>query len=110
MQSPTADGLIGMVQDLTKELDNYLSRSSEPAEAVAHILNLCKQMRAMEINGTVHYWLGVIEQHARRIASPGTGPRTVGYFPASDAYWGIRLRKDIDSLRSQLMGVRSAAH
>jgi hypothetical protein len=103
MESPDVESLISMVQDLTKELDNYVSGSSKRSEAVSHILNVCEQIRTKEIDGTVHYWLGVIEQHAKRIGSSGTRRGTVGYFPASEAYSGIRLRVGIHSLRTQVM-------
>jgi hypothetical protein len=103
MEPPDANGIISMVQDLNKELDSYLSGSSKRAEAVSHILNVCKQIRTKEIDGTVHYWLGIIEQNARRIGNASTRRRTAGYFPASEAYSGIRLRLGIHSLRTQVM-------
>jgi len=103
MESPDVEALLGMVKDLDSALDKCLAGSSKPSEAVPHILETCQQMRAKKITALVHYWLGAIEQHARLIGSPGTRLGTVGHFPASDAYWGIRLRKDIHSLRTQLM-------
>ncbi len=103
MESPDVEALLGMVKDLDSALDECSAGSSKPSEAVPHILETCQQMRAKKINSTVHYWLGAIEQHARQIGNPSTRLGTVGYFPASDAYWGIRLRNDIHSLRAQLM-------
>ena len=102
MESLDTDSLISMVQHLNKELDSYLSGSSKRSEAVSHILNLCMQIRAKEIDGTLDYWLGIIEQNARRIGNASTRRRTAGYFPASKAYSGIRLRLGIHSLRTQV--------
>jgi len=103
MESPDVEVLLGMVKDLDSALDRCSAGSSKPFEAVPHILETCQRMRTKQITALVHYWLGAIEQHARQIGSPSTRLGTVGHFPASDAYWGIRLRKDIHSLRTQLM-------
>jgi len=103
MESLDVEVLLGMVKDLDMALDRCLADGSQDCEAIPRILETCQQMRAKEITGPIHYWLGAIEQHARRIGNPGARSGTDAHFLPSDAYWRIRLRKDIVSLRTQLV-------
>ena len=103
MDSLDIEVLLGMVKDLDMALDGCLADATQAQDAIPRILETCRQMRAKEITGPIHYWLGAIEQHARRIGNPGARSGTDAHFLPSDAYWRIRLRKDIYSLRTQLV-------
>jgi hypothetical protein len=110
VDSPDVELFLNMVKDLDLELDRCLSGVSKPLEAASLILETCQRMRAKELTGPIHYLLGAIEQHARRISNPSKRPETDRRFLGSDTYWSIRLRKDIRALRGQLMGTRNAVN
>lgn len=108
MDSPDVELFLNMVKDLDLELDKCLSGVSKPLEAAALVLETCQRMRAKELTGPIHYLLGAIEQHARRIGNPSKRPETDTRFFGSDTYWSVRLRNDIHALRGQLMSARNA--
>ncbi len=109
-KAPEAEILLGMVTDLRRELDRYLTGASLPSDAASHILETCKQMRTREMNGALHYWLGAIEYHARQIGNPPKRSGTDGESRAPGSLLGIQLLKDIDHLRAHLTGARSGVH
>jgi len=106
MKSPDLEILLGLVKTLDRELDRYLAGTSDPSDAAAVILETCKKIRAKELTGQVHYLVGAIEQHARQIGNQNKRSGSDTQFLASDAYWGVRLRKDISYLRTELMDAR----
>jgi hypothetical protein len=111
MESPDVEVLLSMVKDLDTELGRYLAGSTQACEAVPHILDACKQIRAKEIDGPMHYWVGAIEHHARQIGNPRQQSGDDGLpFAADECVLSIQLLQDIYYLRRQLMGGRSSIH
>jgi hypothetical protein len=110
METADTEALLGLVKDLDKVLDRYLSGSDEACIVVPQILKTCEQMRAQAPGAAVKYWLGAIEHHAREIASPRKREGADAHFLASSGFLNVQLLKDIYYLRTQLMSARAAVH
>jgi hypothetical protein len=110
METPDTEALLGLVKDLDKALDRYLSGSDEACVVVPQILKTCEQMRAQEPGAAVKYWLGAIEHHAREIASPRKREGADAHFLDSTGFLNVQLLKDIYYLRTQLMRAGTAVH
>jgi hypothetical protein len=110
MAIPDTEALLGLVKDLDKVLDRYLSGCDEPCVAVPQILKTCEQMRAQEPGAAVKYWLGAIEHHAREIANPRKREGADADFLTSSGFLNIQILKDIYYLRTQLMNARATVH
>lgn len=110
MANPDSEALLGLVKDLDKVLDRYLSGCDEPCVAIPKILKTCEQMRAQAPGAAVEYWLGAIEHHAREIANPRKREGADAHFLTSSGFLNIQILKDIYYLRTQLMNARATVH
>ena len=104
------EALLGLVKDLDKAVDRYLSGSEQACVAAPQILKTCGQMRELAPTAAVEYWLGAIEHHAREIANPRKREGADAHFLASNGFLGVQLLKDIYYLRTQVMSARAAVH
>ncbi|MFZ1910118.1 MAG: hypothetical protein WAU52_13640 [Burkholderiales bacterium] len=110
MESGDFDVLLGLVKDLDRELDKFLSGSASASDAIPLILDTCKQMRSNELSDAVKYWLAAIEHHAAEITSPPRRADEDYRFLTSSAFLGTQLLKDIYFLRTGLVNARSSIH
>lgn len=74
------------------------------------MLEICRQMRAKELDGAMQYWLGTIERHATEIGNPQKASGDGGRLSSSARLLSTQLLmlKDIHNLRILLTNSRSA--
>jgi hypothetical protein len=108
---PTQDDeLLGLVTELDKTLDRYLSGSAAASDVAPKLLETCQRMRARAPGAPAEYWLRAIEHHVKELANPRKREGADAHFLASHGFLGVQLLKDIYYLRTQLMRARAAVH
>ena len=102
MEPSDLDALLGLVKNMHEELERYLTNAALSSDVMPRVLDMCKQMRTMELNETAKYWLDVMEHHAIEIMSPRPPLGHEEHLLASSVFLGTQLSKDAYFLRAEL--------
>lgn len=106
MASVDVDALLSMVEHMEVVLDRYLAGSARSSETIAHVLDICQQMRSKKLDAGTRHWLKEIE---RRVIEIGDA-RAEDDDPSalSKRFLNTQLLQDIHNLRRQILAMERA--
>lgn len=106
MVSEDVNPLLSMVEHMEVVLDRYLAGSARSSETIAHVLETCRQMRAMKLDAAMSYRLKAIEKRVTEIGNTRADDRD--HSALSKRFLNTQLLEDIHNLRRQLLAVERA--
>ncbi|HKI65451.1 MAG TPA: hypothetical protein VKA16_12605 [Burkholderiales bacterium] len=106
MASVDINAMLSMVEHMEVVLDRYLAGSARSSETIAHVLDICQQMRAKKFDAETRYWLKEIERRVTEIGNPRAEDNDPSAL--SKRFLNTHLLQDIHNLRRQILAMERA--